>query len=258
MSEILLEKDNHVAHIILNRADKHNAFNDTMILSLLEHFKSLSTCSNTRAIIIRANGKNFSAGADLNWMKGTVNYSKEENINDALALANLLHLIHHHRLPTISLVQGGAFGGGAGIVAASDIAIGTKLAAFSFSEVKLGLIPSAISPYVIKALGPRWARRLFITGEKIDSETAKHIGLLHEIIVEENLIEHGAKLAHHISNNSPNAITEAKKLIDDFAFKAIDELIINESATRIAEIRTSADGQEGLSAFLEKRKPNWS
>lgn len=255
---VILERNGPLSEIILNRVDKHNAFNDEIILSLLEHLNALQNCDKTRVILIRANGKHFSAGADLNWMKERKNDSEEENIADAKKLAELLSVLHHHPKPTIAVVQGGAFGGGAGLVCACDIAFGSNKASFCFSETKLGLIPSAISPYVIKCIGPRIAKKLFLTAELIKANEALNYQILHALFDEEALIDKSREVALQIATNGPNALYAAKALIDDFAFNAIDETIILESAKRIAKIRVSPEGQEGLNAFLEKRKPNWS
>jgi methylglutaconyl-CoA hydratase len=246
-----------VATVTLNRPEVHNAFDDVLINSLTETFTRLGTDDSIRAVILASTGKSFCAGADLNWMKRMAGYSYEQNLNDANALANMLHTLNTLPKPTIARVQGAAFGGAVGLVACCDIAIGSKMSKFCLSEVKLGLIPATISPYVIQAIGERNARRYFTTAEVFSSRRARRIGLLSESVTEEELDSTINSLLEHILKNGPNAVSAAKQLIADVANRVPDEALRNMTSERIANTRVSSEGQEGLGAFLQKRRPNW-
>lgn len=246
----------NLATIILNNPERHNAFDDAVIQQLTLELKKLDR-SDIRAVILSATGKSFCAGADLQWMQRTANYTKQQNLQDSLALADLMHTLYCMQPPTIAVVQGSAFGGGVGLVACCDIAVASNQAVFSFSEVRLGLIPAVISPYVIAAIGTRQATHYFITGKHISAEEALKIGLVHYRVEEDELPNQVTEIVQHILQNSPQAIIASKKLIHDVKNLPIDKTLINETAKRIAEIRVSAEGQEGLQAFLQKRKPKW-
>lgn len=250
--------DHNIISITLNRPDIHNAFDDKLIQEFIIALDNIQNDKNIRAVIIAANGKNFCAGADLNWMQRIAKYSYEENLADAQQLATLMHKLNTLNKPTIALVQGGAFGGGVGLVACCDIALAAENASFCLSEVKIGLIPSVISPYVIAAIGEKAARRYFLTAEKFNAETAQQLGLIHAVVPEQKLAETGDKIIQQLLQNSPAAISAAKELIRDVASKNCDANLIAETAKRIAKIRVSQEGQEGLSAFLEKRNPSWA
>lgn len=257
---ILIETDNSgVATVTLNRAEKHNAFNDDVIAELDAAFRDLSTDEAVRVIVLTGAGKSFSAGADLGWMKKTAGYSTADNEADAMRLSGMLSVIANCPKPTIALVNGAAFGGGVGLTACCDIALSLSTAVFSLSEVKLGLTPATISPYVVRAIGTRAAQRYFLTGERFDGIEARRIGLVHEIaqtLDEAEMILGG--LIDQLLSGGPTAQADCKSLIRLVAGREIDESLRTETAKRIAERRTSIEGQEGLTAFFEKRKPNWS
>jgi len=246
-----------VASVCLNNPDKHNAFDDQIIAELSKCFDEVAANNSIRAMVLRSEGRSFSAGADLNWMKRMVDYSLEENARDSEALATMLSKLNQLSIPTIARVQGAAFGGAVGLVSCCDMAVGSTRASFSLSEVKIGLIPATISPYVLAAIGPRASRRYFLSGERFSAETALSLGLLSEVCDEATLDHKIDLLLKDLLANSPQALLAAKKLIQDYAHRDIDDALIADSCQRIAEIRVSPEGQEGLSAFLEKRSPQW-
>ena len=252
------EINDGVATIRMNRPDVHNAFDDALIAALTAELRRLDQLPEARVIVLAANGKSFSAGADLNWMRRMATYSKEENLRDAMALAGLMRTLDGVTKPTVARVQGAAFGGGVGLVACCDIAIASTQAAFSLSEVRLGLIPSVISPYVIAAIGEREARRYFLTAERFDAAEAMRIGLVHDVVDSGALDEAVASMAGHLLKGGPQALAAAKKLIADVSRRPMDDALLAETARRIAAIRVESEGQEGLAAFFEKRKPNWN
>ena len=248
------------AVITLNRPERHNAFNDEVISGLTEIFDLLAkNTDEIRFVILRGAGKSFSAGADIDWMKDQSYNTLDANREDAQALADMLHKLYALPQMTVALVQGAAMGGGAGLVAACDVAVAVKDTKFKFSEVKLGLTPATISPFVIRAIGPRWARALFVSAEGFDANFAYQIGLVQYVVdsAEElaGMEEHLAKLAFAAA---PGAIAAAKELVDDVAGEEIDHGLMKDLAHRIADRRASDEGKEGLAAFLEKRKPNWA
>jgi methylglutaconyl-CoA hydratase len=248
---------NGVARIVMDRPRRHNAFDDTLIEALAETFKTLAGSTDVRCVILASAGKSFSAGADLDWMKCSADYAFDENLAEARRLAEMIRRLDSLPMPTIALVQGAAIGGGIGLVAACDMALAANDAIFSLSEVKLGLIPSVISPYVLRAIGERAARRYVLTGERFEAAEALRIGLVHAVVPEEGLEAAGEALADAVLANGPEAVAKAKKLIADVAGKPIDGALIDETARRIAEIRRGDEGREGVGAFLEKRRPNW-
>lgn len=246
-----------VATVTLNRPEKHNAFDDQIIAELTQLFKRIGEDKNVRAMVLRANGPSFCAGADASWMKRMANYSFEENVTDAKKLADMLWHLNTMPKPTIALVQGAAFGGAVGLVACCDMAIASKLSKFCLSEVRLGLIPATISPYVIAAMGERVARRYFMTAEVFSARRARRLGLVSETVTEEELNSTLDDLLSNILRNGPQAVAAAKQLIFDVVNQPCEEETIEKTCLRIATVRVSEEGQEGLSAFLEKRKPNW-
>lgn len=246
-----------VARVTLNRPDRHNAFDDTVIAALAGSFDALARQSAVRVVVLAAAGRSFSAGADLEWMKRTAAYGPAENEADAAVLAGMLGKLNGLPKPTVALVQGGAYGGGVGLVAACDIAIAAEDAIFSLSEVRLGIIPAVISPYVVAAIGPRAARRYFLTAERFGAREAHRIGLVHEVVPVDDLAAAGDRMIERLLAAGPNAAEQAKKLIADVAGRPVDADLIAETARRIAQIRTSPEGQEGIAAFLERRKPAW-
>ncbi len=245
------------ATLTMNRPDVHNAFDDALIAGLTSQLKSLEKNPEVRAVLLAASGKSFSAGADLNWMRRMADYTPEENLADAMALAELMQTLNSLAKPTLALVQGPVYGGGVGLVAACDIVLAAPKASFCLSEVKLGLIPAVISPYVVAAIGQRQARRYFISAERFDAAKALQLGLVHEIVADEGLEQAAERLSRILLNNGPEAMAEAKRLMGDVSCGVLDEALIGETAKRIADIRASSEGQEGLSAFLEKRRPSW-
>lgn len=259
MSFVNTEIDGPVAIVTLNRPDKHNAFDDSLIADLTAHLQALDAHTDVRVVVLSAAGKSFSAGADLNWMKRMAAYSEADNERDAMALATMMKTLYALSKPTIARVQGAAYGGGVGLVACCDIAVGTHDAAFSLSEVKLGLIPAVISPYVIAAIGERAAHRYFLTAERFDAGEAYRLGLLSELVSDEDQMdERIEKLIADILAAGPAALREAKLLIDAVAGQPLSNALIADTAARIARVRVSPEGQEGLRAFLEKRKPAWA
>lgn len=246
-----------VATVTLDRPDVRNAFNDATIAELALAFDELGRDEDVRAIILAANGPAFCAGGDLNWMKAMAGYSDSENYDDALKLADMLRTIYLCPKPVVAKIQGDCYAGGMGLVAACDIAVAVDAANFCLSEVKLGLIPATISPYVIKAMGENAARRYFLTAERFTAAEAHRIGFVHELVAPADLDARVAAIIKSLVTNSPNAVKEAKSLVRDMAGKAIDQELVSDSARRIAAIRASSEGRDGVASFLEKRKPLW-
>lgn len=247
-----------VARITMNRPELHNAFDDQVIKDLTRAIRKIDENRDIRLLVLDANGKSFSAGADLNWMKRMASYSWEENYQDSLKLAGLMQALHDCSKTTIAIVQGAAFGGGVGLVACCDIVLASDKALFCLSEVKLGLIPSVISPYVVKAIGERNSKRYFATAEKFDASEAKTINLVHKVIDHQQLADYSQDFINKILANGPQAMRQAKQLVNYVLNKSLDEELVLETAQRIADIRASSEGREGVSAFLEKRPANWS
>jgi methylglutaconyl-CoA hydratase len=255
---LAIERQDAVGIITLNRPQQHNAFDDALIAELTLALEGLRDDPDVRVVVLSAAGKSFSAGADLNWMRRMATYDHASNLADSNALARLMHTLDTLPKPTIARVQGSAFGGGVGLVACCDMAIAVMEAQFSLSEVKLGLIPAVISPYVIAAIGARNARRYFLTAERFPAAEAYRMGLIHDLASSEaDLDEKIEALVAALLTNSPAAIKAAKQLIGDVALAPVDEALRAETASRIAAIRASAEGREGLTAFLEKRTASW-
>jgi methylglutaconyl-CoA hydratase len=246
-----------IATITLNRPDVRNAFNEDAIADLTMAFDEVGQDADVRAIVLAANGPAFCAGADLNWMKKMAGYTRDENEADALRLADMLRTIYFSPKPVVAKVQGDCYAGGMGLVAACDIVVAAEGVNFCLSEVKLGLIPATISPYVIKAMGDQAARRWFLTAERFDAREAHRLGLAHEVVPAEQLDATVAGIVKALAGNSPNAVREAKKLVRDIAGLPIDDVLLADTAGRIAAIRASSEGREGVASFLEKRKPSW-
>lgn len=246
-----------IATITFNRPDLHNAIDETVIGEFKTGLHRVADDPAARVVVIAGNGKSFCAGADLNWMKRTAAYSEEQNYRDALEFTQILALLDRMPKPTIARVHGPAYGGGVGIVACCDIAVGTEAAAFSFSEVRLGLIPAMISPYAVAVIGERYARRYMLTAERIDAAEALRIGLLHELCRADELDAKVAGLVEHCLRGGPASIARSKALIADVAHGTIDQARRDYTARQIAATRASEEGKEGIGAFLEKRKPAW-
>ena len=246
-----------VATVTLNRPDLRNAFNEQAIAELALAFDELGRNELVRAIVLAANGSAFCAGADLNWMKKMAAYSHDENLADASRLADMLRTIYLCPKPTVAKVQGDCYAGGMGLVAACDIVVAAVGVNFCLSEVKLGLIPATISPYVIKAMGEQAARRYFLTAERFDAATALRIGMAHEVVEPDALDTTVASVVKALVSNSPHAVAEAKKLVREVVNAPVTDALLLDTAGRIAAIRASSEGREGVASFLEKRKPNW-
>ncbi|MAK62266.1 MAG: enoyl-CoA hydratase [Ponticaulis sp.] len=248
-----------VAVILLNRPEKRNAFNRLMIDELADAFETLEDQDHLRMVILRGAGDVFCAGADLDWMRNAAEFTQSENEEDAYALAEMLRRLHNLPQMTVASVHGAAMGGGAGLVAACDIAVARKDTSFRFSEVRLGLTPATISPFVIEAIGPRWAKALFVTGEGFDAPYAEKMGLVQYVVeTADEMSEMLEYLSGLAFQNAPGAVADAKKLVDDVVGKEIDHDLCHMTAHRIAARRASEEGQEGVNAFLEKRKPSWA
>lgn len=246
-----------IATITLNRPEVHNAFNNTLISELFTIFENLQNNEHIRIIILQAKGPSFCAGADLNWMKEIINNTFEENLKEAKKLAQLLHLINTHNKPIICRVQGSAFGGGVGLISACDIVIAVDEAKFALTEVRLGLTPAVISPFVINRIGISNAKYYYLTADRFDAYKAKEIGLVNDVVTSDKLDEKIETLTNILLQNSPNALTKAKELI--FKCSQLKYPEIEEYTTQlIAELRISKEGQEGMNAFLQKRKPYWT
>ncbi len=256
-SHIVIERVDKVATVRLNRPDKHNAFDEHLIAELTAAFRALASDAAVRVIVLAANGPSFSAGADLDWMKRMSALSRAENERDSLLLADLMEAIDRCPKPVLALVEGAAFGGGVGLVACCDIAIATTKASFCLSEVRLGLIPAVISPYVAAAIGPRACRRYFLTAEKFHAAAAERLGLVHLVVEPEALVQARDEMVGHLLKGGPAALAAAKDLVHRVAFAKIDEALRRDTAWRIADTRASSEGKEGIAAFFEKRKPNW-
>lgn len=254
---LLVNIEKHVATVTLNRPEIRNAFNDEMIAELTDVFNNLGTNDEVRVIVLAAAGKAFCAGADLNWMREMAEYSYEENLADADKLAQMLKTIYECPKPTVAAVQGDVYAGGMGLVAVCDVAIAVNIANFCLSEVRLGLAPSTISPYVIKALGARASQRYFLSAEVFDSKKARQLGFIHERVSEESLEDTVAALCTKIAKNSPDAVKTCKRLLHDIAGAPITDELIADTVKSIADIRASTQGREGVQAFLQKRKPDW-
>ena len=246
-----------VATVTLNNPDKHNAFDDIIIAKLTSIFTEIAERKDIHLMVLASNGKSFSAGADLGWMKRMASYSYEENLKDANALANMLHALNFLPQPTIAKIQGAAFGGAVGLASCCDIVIAASKASFCLSEVKLGLIPATISPYVVDAIGLKASRRYFLTAERFFASTAQQIGLVSEVVELEELDSATTEMIKTTLANGPIAVRQAKKLAFDVAYQEITPSLMNETSERIAKLRVSEEGQEGLTAFFEKRSPSW-
>ena len=247
-----------VATVTLNRPLRRNAFNAELIAALHEAFETLQGAEGVRVVFLRGAGGTFSAGADLEWMRDAIDRTEADNRDDAHQMAKMLKSLWDIPALTVALVEGGAFGGGAGLAAACDMAVATTEAKFAFSEVRLGIIAATISPYVVAAIGPREARGLFATGRLFDADYAHKVGLVTEVVADTLGLEAARdRIAADMMACAPGAVAESKRLVEDVAYQPIDD-VMDETAKRIARIRIGDEGQEGVRAFLEKRKPSWA
>ncbi|KKW67764.1 enoyl-CoA hydratase [Lampropedia cohaerens] len=248
----------HTATVTLDRPDTRNAFNAALIAELTRAFTTLGRDANVRAVVLAAEGKSFCAGADLNWMREMAEYTRDENLADAARLAQMLHVIYTCPKPTIARIQGDVYAGGMGLVAACDMAVAVESAGFCLSEVKLGLIPATISPYVLRAMGPRAAHRYFLTGERFSAAQALRIGFIHAAVADVDALDAAVtSLAQTLASASPHAVKACKQLLQDVAEHPIDDALIATTVQGIADIRASAEGKEGVQSFLQRRKPSW-
>ncbi len=248
-----------IATITLNRPELHNAFNDLVIEQLDAMVDDLAKQDGVRVVLLQATGKSFSAGADLNWMRLAADLDEEANREDAAELGHLLLKLASMPQPTVALVQGAAIAGGLGLVAACDVAIAVRDAHFALTEVRLGLVPAVISPYVVAAIGARQARRYFLTAERFDAETALRLGLVHEVVADPvALMAVRDRLVNQFLSAAPGALAAAKDLIQDVGHKPFSSELAHETARRIAELRASPEGREGIASFLERRRPSWA
>ena len=257
-ASLAIERQGPVGLVTLNRPERHNAFDDALIAELTEALRTLEADDGVRLVVLSGAGKSFSAGADLHWMKRMAGFSKDENQRDAMQLGTLMNTLAQLRKPTIARVHGAAYGGGVGLVACCDVAVASNAATFSLSEVKLGLIPAVISPYVVSAIGERAARRYFLTGERFDAAEAWRLGLVHELASDDaDLDEKVGAIVDAMIACGPVAQREAKELVRAVAARPVTGEVIQDTAERIARIRSSPEGREGVGAFLEKRRPAW-
>ncbi len=245
-----------VATVTLSRPEVKNAFNDVMLGELLEVYRAYDDDPSVRVVVITGEGDSFCAGADLNYMKKTATYTFEENVADGMVISDVMELIHRLKKPTIARVNGYAIGGGAGLMAANDIVVASDRAVISLSEVKIGLVPACISPYVIMRAGPGACREFFLTGERMTAEKAFRLGLANAVAPHDALDEEVAKITRRIISSGPEALRVCKELIDSVYEMPLEEAKAH-TAKVIAEVRASEEGREGMTAFLEKRKPRW-
>jgi methylglutaconyl-CoA hydratase len=248
-----------VAYVTINRASRRNAFNAEVIAALREAFETLEGADGIRAVFIRGAGGTFSAGADLEWMRDAADHTEDDNRDDAMAMAVMLKHLYDLPMLTVALVEGAAFGGGAGLAAACDMAIATEDARFAFSEVKLGLVAATISPYVVSAIGARRSRGLFALGRVFGAAEAKDFGLVDQVVADEAGLQAAAEaIAVEIEACAPSAVGESKRLVAHVANQPIDHSLMSATAHWIARVRVGAEGQEGVRAFLERRPPSWA
>jgi methylglutaconyl-CoA hydratase len=248
---------NGVAWLTLDGAEIHNAFDDRLIAALTEELERLGQAADVRVLVLTGAGRSFSAGADLNWMRRTATYGEAENLADARALAKLMQTLNELPKPTVARVNGAALGGGTGLVACCDVVVASEQAVFGTTEVRLGLIPAVIGPYVLAAIGSRHARRLMLTGERVSAAEAARLGLVHEVVAAEQLDLTVERVARELLKSGAHAIAAAKRLIRDLSGRPIEASLIDDTAQRIAALRATAEAREGVGAFLEKRAPGW-
>lgn len=246
-----------IARITLTRSEVHNAFNDDLILSLRRSLGSLESDDRVRVLVLASRGRSFSAGADLNWMKRSAEYSEAENLADARNLAELMMVLDRFAKPTLALVQGPAYGGGVGLIACCDIALAAESARFALTEVRLGIVPAVISPYIVAAMGERQARRYALSAEPILAPQAAQLGLVHEAVPDEQLEVRGQHVIDQLLKGGPEAQQAIKALLCRQRGRPLDESLIEETAKSIAEVRSTDEAKEGLTAFFEKRSPAW-
>lgn len=257
MSNLNINVEAQRATLTLTRPELRNAFNDEVIAELTQAFTELGAREDVRAIVLAAEGPAFCAGADLNWMRRMADYDRAQNLADAARLAEMLRVIHHCPKPVIARVQGDVYAGGMGLVACCDIALSTDSAHYCLSETRLGLVPATISPYVIRAMGPRAAHRYCLSAERFDAAEALRIGFVHEVVPADQLDTRVDAVVKALVNASPAAVRACKRLLQDVAQREIDATLIASTVEAIADIRASTEGREGVQSFLQKRQPAW-
>jgi len=257
MAAVTHAQQGGVKTLTLSRPEVRNAFNDEVIAELTQAFRQVSEDRSVRCVVLAAEGPAFCAGADLNWMRRMADYTREENLADASKLADMLSAIYACRQPVIARVQGDVYAGRMGLVAAADMAVSVDTAQYCLSEVKLGLIPATISPYVIRAMGARAAHRYFLTAERFSAAEAHRVGLVHEVTTADRLDDVVSQWVQSLTSASPHAVQVCKRLVQDVAEREIDVALVARTVAGIADIRASAEGKEGVQSFLQKRKPNW-
>jgi len=257
MTSLRHEQEGAVCTLTLNRPQLRNAFDSGFIAELNDAVKQVSADASVRVVVLAAQGEAFCAGADLNWMRSVADYTHEQNVTDANGLAGMLHALYACPKPTIARVQGDTYAGGMGLISACDVVVSVDTAHFCLSEVKLGLIPATISPYVVRAMGASAARRYFVTAERFSASQAQAMGLVHEVCAPDALEASTEAMIQTLMANGPDAVRACKQLVRDVEGRPIDQALRGETARRIADIRASAEGKEGLQSFLNKRAPNW-
>ena len=258
MTTLDISRQGAVARVYLNRPDVRNAFNDGVIAELTQAFTQLGADPTLRVIVLGAHGKSFCAGADLAWMRAFARYDWERNRADAQALADMLWAIYAYPLPVVGRIHGDCYAGGVGQAAVCDVLVADESAHFCLSEAKLGLLPATIGPYVMRALGEQASRRYFITGERFSAQRAHALGFVHEVVAADALDARIGEIVAALVANGPAAVTACKRLVQDLAGAPIDDALRADTARRIADIRASAEGMEGVQAFLDKRAPAWT
>jgi methylglutaconyl-CoA hydratase len=259
MKSVVTKIEAGIGVVTLNRPERHNAFDDETIAALIAALAEVAVAPEARVIVLAATGKSFSAGADLDWMKRAASYGEDENLRDAMQLATLMQRLQQLPKPTIARIQGSAYGGGVGLIAACDIAVAVADCRFSLPEVRLGLVPAVIAPYVIAALGERQARRYMLTAERFDTAQAHRLGLVHEIAAgEADLDATVARIARSLHGGGPDAQAACKALIGRIARRPLDDDVIADTARTITAARAGAEGKEGMAAFLQRRQPRWA
>lgn len=257
MSNLNINIEAQRATLTLTRPELRNAFNDAVIAELTQAFTELGARDDVRAIVLAAEGPAFCAGADLNWMRRMADYDREQNLADAARLAEMLRVIHHCPKPVVARVQGDVYAGGMGLVACCDIALSADSAHYCLSETRLGLVPATISPYVLRAMGPRAAQRYCLSAERFDAAEALRIGFVHEVVPAEQLDSRVDAVVKALLTASPAAVRACKRLLQDVAQREIDAALIAQTVEAIADIRASTEGREGVQSFLQKRQPAW-
>ena len=252
-----IRREGAVAHVFLNRPEVRNAFNDGVIAELTVQFRAFADDAGLRAVVLGGHGKVFCAGADLNWMRAMADYNWEQNRADAQALADMLWTVYSCPVPVVGRINGDCYAGGVGLASVCDVLVAAQGVQFCLSETRLGLVPATIGPYVVRALGEQASRRYFASAERFDAARAQALGFVHEVVASDAIDAKVGEIVAALAANGPAAVRASKRLVKDLAGRPIDEALRAETARRIADIRASAEGKEGVQSFLSKRAPNW-